>query len=226
MAARPIGFVVMINVRDVNERPEITSGVTRVEKPEYNSSPADANYSKEVASYVATDPDIDDPSACGAASCKWSLTGADATHFEMGDDDDVDYGNVFFKELPNYDKPVDSGRNNVYEMTVQVSDGTLTATRKLEVTVTDVAENGIVKISSVQPKVAVELTASLEDDDGGVKDVTWQWYDGTIDTANPPNLATNAIDGATSVTYTPKPADAAPSCQDPVGKGRLHRQTG
>ena len=185
MAADSTAHTVTINVTNVNERPEITSGVTRVKKAEYNSSPEEVGYSKQVAIYVATDADIggiaDNP-MCEAASCKWSLTGTDATHFEMGKGEN--YGKASFKELPNYDKPVDSGRNNVYEMTVQVSDGTLTATRKLEVTITDVAENGIVKISSVQPKVAVELTASLEDDDGGVKDVTWQWYDGAIDTSN------------------------------------------
>ena len=45
----------------------------------------------------------------------------------------------------------------------------------MTVTVTDVEEEGEVTLSAVQPKVAVELTASLEDSDGGVKDITWQW---------------------------------------------------
>ena len=146
------GLEVTINVTDVNERPKITSGVTRVKKAEYKSGDEEATYGKEVDSYEATDPDIAALSTCVAVSCEWSLRGTDAKHFEMGKD--ADYGKVLFKELPNYEKLVDSGRNNVYEMTGQVSDGTLTAMRKLEVTVTDVAEVGVVTLSSVHaPKL-------------------------------------------------------------------------
>ena len=65
--------------------------------------------------------------------------------------------------------------NNMYRVTVEVSDGKLKATRPMTVMVTDLEESGMVTLSSVQPKVAVELTASLEDSDGGVKDITWQW---------------------------------------------------
>ena len=68
------------------------------------------------------------------------------------------------------------------------------------ITVTNLEEDGTVTLSSVQPKVGVPLTASVTDLDGGVKDVTWKWYDGAIDETD---LAENAIAGATSDTYTP-----------------------
>ena len=100
--------------------------------------------------------------------------------------------------MPDFEKPAAS--NNVYRVTVKVSDGKGSDTRDVTVTVTDMAEDGVATLSSVQPKVAVPLTASLEDSDGGVKDITWQWYNDTIDTNS---LATNAIDKATSATYTP-----------------------
>ena len=73
--------------------------------------------------------------------------------------------------------------NNVYRVTVEVSDGKLKATRPMTVMVTDVEEDGMVTMSSVQPKDAVPLTASLKDSDGGETGVTWKWEhdDGTSD---------------------------------------------
>ena len=105
--------------------------------------------------------------------------------------------------MPDYENPAAS--NNVYRVTVTVSDGKLSATRPMTVTVTDMAEDGMVTLSSVQPKVVVELTASLEDSDGGVKDVTWQWARSTTESGG---TFTN-IDGATSATYTPVAGDIA-----------------
>ena len=58
--------------------------------------------------------------------------------------------------------------NNLYRVTVEVSDGKLKATRPMTVMVTDVEEEGKVTLSSVQPKVAIKLTASLKDSDGDV----------------------------------------------------------
>ena len=47
------------------------------------------------------------------------------------------------------------------------------------VTVTNVnegdAEATVVTLSSLQPKVGVPLTATLDDPDGGEKDIKWQW---------------------------------------------------
>ena len=58
----------------------------------------------------------------------------------------------------------------MYRVTVEVSDGKLKATRPMTVTVTDVEEDGEVKLSTVAPKVGiVALTASLKDSDGGVE---------------------------------------------------------
>ena len=39
---------------------------------------------------------------------------------------------------------------------------------------------GTITLSSVQPKVGIDLVATLTDGDGGVEDVKWQWYDATI----------------------------------------------
>ncbi len=47
-----------------------------------------------------------------------------------------------FVTAPNFEAPTDVGANNVYDVTVQASDGSLSDTQALAVTVTDVAEGG------------------------------------------------------------------------------------
>ena len=178
---------VTVTVNDVNEAPTILTGPTRADSQLENTP-----ITTEVATYTASDPETD------ATDLVWSLTGADASDFNIGNQEGGTAGVLTFREIPDFEKP--AATRNLYRVIVNVSDGKLKATRAMTVTVTDVAEDGEITLSSVRPKVAVELTASLEDSDGDVKDVTWQWYNDTIDDTN---LATNVIDGATSATYTP-----------------------
>ena len=46
-----------------------------------------------------------------------------------------------FVAAPDYEAPTDAGANNVYDVIVQVSDGTLTDTQAIAVTVTPVNDN-------------------------------------------------------------------------------------
>jgi hypothetical protein len=41
-----------------------------------------------------------------------------------------------FATAPDYEAPTDAGGNNVYDVTVQASDGTLSSTKAIAVTVT------------------------------------------------------------------------------------------
>ena len=50
-------------------------------------------------------------------------------------------GVLRFLAAPNYEAPTDAGANNVYDVTVQVSDGALTDTQAIAVTVTAVNDN-------------------------------------------------------------------------------------
>ncbi len=71
-------------------------------------------------------------------------------------------------------------------------------------TITNADDDGMITLSSVQPKVRIPFMASLTDEDGGVTNVKWQWYNGAIDEND---LTDNAIDKATSDTYTPVAED-------------------
>ena len=93
--------------------------------------------------------------------------------------------------------PADADKDNVYEVTVAATDADSNRGEKsVEVKVANVDEDGTVTMSAVQPRVGVSLTASLTDIDGGVSGLTWQWYDSGVG-------GDNAIEGATSDTYTP-----------------------
>ena len=49
-------------------------------------------------------------------------------------------GTLYFRSLPDYDRPADSDRDNVYEVTIQPSDGRVLGSYPVTVTVTDVNE--------------------------------------------------------------------------------------
>jgi serralysin len=62
--------------------------------------------------------------------------GADASKFTIN----ASTGVLAFVSAPNFEAPTDAGANNVYDVQVQVSDGELTDTQTIAVTVTDVNE--------------------------------------------------------------------------------------
>ena len=199
---------VTVTVNDVNEKPMFTAGPTRA-----LPQPENISITTLVAAYTATDPETTD-----ATELVWSLSGPDATDFNIGNQDGVTPGTLTFKEKPDYEMPAAS--NNLYRVTVEVSDGKLKATRPMTVMVTDVEEEGKVTLSSVQPKVAIDLTASLKDSDGDVENIEWQWARTTTGNSNTPvaNCSTVAeadwaeIDGAEMATYTPDDDDDLYQC--------------
>ena len=63
---------------------------------------------------------------------------------------------------------MDANKNNVYEVTVVVTDsGGLTDRLVVRVEVTNAEESGVVTFTAATPRVGVPVTAMLEDPDGG-----------------------------------------------------------
>ena len=80
---------------------------------------------------------------------------------------------------------------------------------------------GTVTLSTMRPVVGAQVTAMLDDPDGAVTGMMWQWarsLDGTTGWAD--------IAGATSMSYTPAPMDdgyylrATATYTDPLASGR------
>ena len=114
--------------------------------------------SRVLASYTARDEE---------GGVTWSLTGTDSGDFS------INSGVVTFAAEPNYEDPQDSGKNNVYNFTVVVTDilsdsPRLTATRDITVTVEDIEEAGTITVDNLNPGVGDTIHFELIEPDGGV----------------------------------------------------------
>ena len=202
---------VTITVTDVNEAPMLTGGATSIDRAE-NGTDLDDDTTSNVMEdeFTVADEDIVDV----AANLKWSLSGADADKFDISTTGSATR-TLSLKANPDYESPGDSGRDNVYEVTVKVTDTKGNSDEQdVTVKVTNVEETGTVTLSTLQPRVDFPVTATLADVDNiTAGSVSWQWYKGTVTqdglgtldakecVAADPNEC--FIKGATSATYTP-----------------------
>ncbi len=110
-----------VTVTNQNESPAITSnggGDT--------ASVSVAENAASVTLVTSTDPDA-------GGTKTFSISGADAALFTI----DSATGTLAFASAPDFETPAGSGADNVYDVTVQVSDGALTDSQAIAVTVTD-----------------------------------------------------------------------------------------
>ena len=228
---------VIIMVTDVNEAPSV-SGAASIDHAE-NGTVLDIDAETanvQTATYTATDADaVDD----AANDLKWLLSGADASKFSIAETGTT--RTLSFKAAPDYEAPGDSGANNVYEVTVVVTDTKgNTDEQAIMVKVTNVEEMGEITLSTLQPRVGFLVTAALTDPDNITADsVSWQWYRGasisiidtnftTFDPADPASLPMNECDDTNTVNCFIKSATSAayvPVDADVDGNGNGNRLT-
>ena len=156
-----VSATVTITIKNVNEAPMVTGGPTKVERAEGDIDTTTDGIQPAVGTYAATDTEISaDGSACTAATtdaiCEWSLTGPDAADFNIVKVA-TDFGRLSFKKAPDYEKPIDADMDNMYMVTVVVTDSgvdsknKMTAMRDVVIEVTNAEDGGTVTFSSVQP---------------------------------------------------------------------------
>ena len=185
---------VVVTVTDVNEGPEV-AGTTSLSFTENQAS------DRVLATYTATDPE--DPSA---SITRWSLTGADAGDFTIDEN-----GQLTFRNVPDYERPADSGRDNVYNLSVRASDGRNYGYLEVTVTVQDVneppavtgtdsftfRENGTATLHTFRAtdpeRSAIEWSLSGPDDDFTIGET------GVLSFANPPDYESPADSGRDNV---------------------------
>ncbi|MFZ5527606.1 MAG: cadherin domain-containing protein [Pseudomonadota bacterium] len=161
-----------VGVTAVNDAPVITSNG--------GGSSASISISENgtaVTTVTATDVD--------SSNLVYSISGgADAARFTI----DSTTGVLRFVTAPDFEAPTDASGNNVYDVIVQVSDGTLTDTQALAVTVTDVNEHSVGAVSDVNAGAntvaenatngtTVGITAQATDADGSNNTVTYTLSD-------------------------------------------------
>ena len=151
--------------------------------------------SRSVAENQDSGTEFGDPvTATDHDRLSYSLGGTDASSFSI----DADSGQLSTAAV------FDLETKSSYQVTVTATDrGDLTASVTVNVTVTDANDPGTVSLSSTTPRVHAVLTAEVSDMDGSVTDESWVWRSSTSSTS----FTDDAIDGATSASYTPVAAD-------------------
>ena len=128
----------------INSAPTISSLATA-------TTPENVPTSTSVYATSASDPDAN-------TVLTYSISGgADATLFSIN----AATGIVTFKSSPNFESPADNGGNNVYDIIVQVSDGSLTATQAVAITVTNVNEAPSITSASIATTPENVLTSTV-----------------------------------------------------------------
>ena len=198
---------VTINVVNDDEPPRVSKKSLLITGTGSRNYP-ETETNRQVGTYSADGPE---------GTRLWTLSGDDLGDFSISS-----VGALTFRSQPDYENPTDSDTDNVYRVTVTATVGDLTDSLDVTVTVTNVDEPGTVSITpSGQPRVGIELSASLTDEDGAPTGVSWLWETGSSATGSFTPIA-----GATQARYTPIQADAGnylratASYTDPQGPGK------
>ena len=137
----------MLSVTDVNEAPTITSNgggdIAAVSVEENRTA---------VTTVTATDPDA------GATQTYSIVGGVDSAKFTINSSTGV----LTFASAPNFEAPTDLDANNVYNVIVRASDGTLSDDQALAVSVTnDTTAPTVTSIAAVSSKTGNDGTATF-----------------------------------------------------------------
>jgi hypothetical protein len=138
------GYVV---VRYTYNNPPVIGAFAAATTATYSSNENTAG----LYSLGATDPDA-------GATLAYSLTGTDANDFAISGS-----GTLSFSPAPDYEAPTDSDANNVYVVVTWVSDGMLSDSQTVTITVNNLAENGTITLPTItgSPTKGVNLTATV-----------------------------------------------------------------
>ena len=111
---------IAITVTNVNDNAPVITSAAAFSRPENTAA---------AATVTATDPDH------LTTTFAFSITGgADAAKFTIN----PTTGALSFVTAPDFEVPTDTGANNVYDVIVRASDGLLSTTQAIAITVTDV----------------------------------------------------------------------------------------
>ena len=147
----------------------------------------------------------------------WDLRGDDADDFVLTQGGTTNGGTqgslsgpdepiaMVFVSPPDFEMPTDANGDSVYEVILVARDSAgAESTRPITIFVDNEPEQGMTTLSVEQPFIGTEIIAMVEDPDGGVAVVTWQW---SKSSSNAPGATFTVIHGATASTYIPELAD-------------------
>ena len=132
------------------------------------------------------------------------IEGDDGALFEYSTPEDGIGRRLHFKSAPDFETPLDLNRDNVYEVTIRVSDthGAI-GEKDVRITVHNVDEMGTLTLSPDQPDDGMPVIATLTDPDGVVVVTDWKWYA----TSSRDRDDAMVVGGATMSEYTGEVGD-------------------
>jgi uncharacterized repeat protein (TIGR02543 family) len=144
---------ISISVTDVNEAPSIAingSGATH--------SITQAENIGAIANYSATDVDT-------GSVLSWSLSGTDSSTMAIGSATGI----LTFNSAPDFEGPLDSDRNNTYIVIIAVSDGSLSDTQTLTITITNATESAALAAPTISGTAykGISITLTLTSNAAG-----------------------------------------------------------
>ena len=237
---------VTVTVNDVNDAPKITAVTTGTEGQNRTALTVvenvdgtgggvglDANTETDVQAptFLATDADDGDVNAAADAAAtettpalvrlKYSIEGVDKGAFQLSRTTSPDAATGVTLSFKS-DHKVNYETKDEYEITIVATDDSAPeGVGKLDVTVNvmNAEDMGVVTPTQREPQVGKDVVASLTDEDGDLRNQSWQWYrlsaetdtvaDDTLDDVTTdcpdgaPGDALCTIKGATSPDYRP-----------------------
>ena len=183
-----------ISVTDGNETPTIISETSA-------SITENTSIATTIYTASATDPEND--------TLTYSLSGTDQDNFII----DPSNGAISFVNNPNYEAPTDADTNNVYQVTLEVSDGSNTVTQELTFTVTDSNEFSVSTPTDADGTpnqisedavagTAVGITASASDADGTNNTVSYGFTNDNLITTAESLFSVASDTGIVTLTHS------------------------
>ena len=157
------------------------------------------NTTSSVYLAVATDPDAID-------TITYSLSGSDKNWLSI----DPSGGAIAFVSPPDYETPQDSNQDNTYELVINASDGTNSASQELNVSVSNLSDSTPVfslathSVTAAENSSGVVYTAQANDPDGDSLSYS-------IDGSDANSFSIDSVSGALSFVIAPdheNPQDA------------------
>jgi hypothetical protein len=137
---------IAVTITNVNEAPVITSDGAGA-----SAALTVGENGTLVTTVVSTDPEN--------TARTYSISGgADSAKFSIN----ATTGALSFVAAPNYEAPTDSGANNVYDVIVKASDGSLFDTQALAITVVNVNEAPVIGSNGGGSTAAVQLAENVQ----------------------------------------------------------------
>ena len=186
------------DTRELTGRLAVTVMITPVNEPPSVTGPDRVSIEEEGPLFVGTYEAADQE----RANIAWlPLDGSDNDKFKFNSST----GRLEFKAAPDYEDARDSGRNNVYDVTLGASAGGQSTMFAITVSVKNKDEFDSLSFSSPQPQADADYTATLSDPDK-VLSAAWTWERSTS-SSGPWNAVSGATGGLTTSDYRPDSDD-------------------